>query len=135
MSLLLSLALIAVQVAVPQAAVPQAAVPQAAAPHAAPPAPTRLTMPQQTALRCSVGIAMAAERQRAGTGADPDWPDLTERGREFFVRSLARLMDETGMTREALMQAAAPQVAELQQGEQLEEVMPACLLMLNASGL
>ena len=120
MSLLYSFALIAAQAAVPSAA---------------PPAPAQLTMPQQTALRCSVAIAMAAERQRAGEGADPDWPDLSQRGREFFVRSLARLMDETGMSREALMQAAAPQVADLKQGENLAQVMPACVLMLNASGL
>ena len=119
MSLLFSLAAIAMQ---------------AAAPQAAPPALPALSMEQQTALRCSVGIAMAAERQRAGQG-DPDWPDLADRGREFFVRSLAQLMDDTGMSREALMQAAAPQLADLQEGERLQQVMPACLLMLNASGL
>jgi len=119
MSLLYSLAAIAMQ---------------AAAPQAAPPAPTTLTMQQQTALRCSIAIAMGAERQRAGEG-EADWPDLTERGREFFVRSLAQLMDDTGMSREALMQAAAGEAADLQDGDNLQQVMPACLLMLNASGL
>ncbi|MDG6080152.1 hypothetical protein E3U23_13235 [Erythrobacter litoralis] len=107
---------------------------QAAAPQAEPPAPLALTMQQQTALRCSIAIAMGAERQRTG-GGDADWPDLTERGREFFVRSLAQLMDDTGMSREALMQAAAGEAADLQDGENLHQVMPACLLMLNASGL
>ena len=107
---------------------------QAAAPQAAPPAPAALTMQQQTALRCSIAIAMGAERQRAGKG-DPAWPDFTERGREFFVRSLAQLMDDTGMSREALMQAAAGEAADLKDGENLQQVMPACLLMLDASGL
>ena len=91
-------------------------------------------MQQQTAMRCSVAIAMAAERQKAGKG-DAAWPDLSQRGREFFVRSLARLMDETGISREALMQAATQEAADLQEGKNLEQVMPACLLMLNASGL
>ena len=119
MSFLYSLAVVAMQVAAPQAA---------------PPAPATLTMQQQTALRCSVAIAMGAERQRAG-GGEADWPDLTERGREFFVRSLAQLMDDTGMSREALMQAAAGEAAEMKDGKTLQQVMPACLLMLNASGL
>ena len=124
MSLILSAALIAAQAFAPQAVAPQAASPQ----------PVGLSMQQQTAMRCSVAIAMAAERQKAGKG-DPARPDLSQRGREFFVRSLARLMEETGMTRQALMQAATQEAADLQDGGNLEQVMPACLLMLNASGL
>ena len=107
---------------------------QAAAPEATPPASPALTMQQQTALRCSVAMALAAEQQRAGEG-DAAWPDLSDRGREFFVRSLARLMDETGMSRETLMKAAAPQLADLRKGQRVQQVMPACLLMLDASGL
>ena len=109
---------------------------------AAQPAPPAITMTpapleirQQTALRCSVAIAMAAEQQRMGTATDETWPNLTERGREFFVRSLAQLMDETGMTREGLALYARPEVETLKQPGRLAEVMPGCLLLLDASGL
>ncbi|QKG70586.1 hypothetical protein [Erythrobacter mangrovi] len=98
-------------------------------------APVPLDIQQQTALRCSMAIAMAAERQRAGTVGDHAWPDLSERGREFFVRSLAQLMDDTGLTREGLVKQARPEVDALQQPGRLAEVMPGCLLLLDASGL
>ena len=94
-----------------------------------------LPVAQQTALRCSVAIAVAAEQQRAGTAANDSWPELTERGREFFVRSMAQLMDDTGMTREQLALYARPEVEALKDPQRLEQVMPACLLMLEASGL
>jgi len=94
-----------------------------------------LNIQQQTALRCSLAIAMAAEQQRAGTPADPAWPDLTERGREFFVRSLAQLMEDTGLTREGLVERARPELESLRKSGQLAQVMPACLLLLDASGL
>lgn len=94
-----------------------------------------LPIEQQTALRCSVAIAMAAEQQRMGQAADKGWPDLTARGREFFVRSLAKLMEDTGMSRERLMLYARPEVETLAEPGALAAVMPSCLLMLDASGL
>ncbi len=97
--------------------------------------PAPLPVAQQTALRCSIAIAMAAERQRIGEPTDPDWPELSERGREFFVRSLAKLMEDAGLTRDALMAHGRSEVEELEQPGRLEEVMPACLLLLEASGL
>ena len=106
------------------------------------PAPPTITMSpipleirQQTALRCSVAIAMAAEQQRMGSAEDKSWPDLTTRGREYFVRSMAQLMDETGATREGIALYARPEVEALKQPGRLAEVMPACLVMLDASGL
>ncbi len=97
--------------------------------------PAPLPAPQQAALRCSVAVAIAAEQQRVGKPADANWPDLRERGREFFVRSLAQLMDDTGYTRESLTVHGRLVAEELQEPGRLEEIMPACLLMLDASGL
>lgn len=97
--------------------------------------PVPLDIQQQTALRCSMAIAMAAEQQRAGAATDQGWPDLTERGREFFVRSLAQLMEDTGLTRDGLVAQARPEVETLKQPGRLAEVMPGCLLLLDASGL
>lgn len=97
--------------------------------------PVPLDIRQQTALRCSVAIAMGAEQQRMGKPEDSSWPDLTTRGREYFVRSLAQLMDETGATREGIALYARPEVEALKQPGRLTEIMPACLAMLDASGL
>ena len=117
----------------------QAVSPGLAAQPAMPVEPETTLVPlpiaQAAALRCSVAIALAAERQRLGQAAGKDWPDLTGRGREFFVRSLARLMDDTGMGREQLMLYARPEVEALGEPGALEAVMPGCLLMLEASGL
>ncbi len=96
-----------------------------------------LPIARQAALRCAAAIAIATEMQRAGNAAGKDWPDLLadSRGREFFVRSVAGLMDETGLTREAIALRGRKEALELQQPGRLDEVMPACLLMLDASGL
>lgn len=108
---------------------------QSAVPPAVSAEPTPLPIAQQSALRCSIAIAMAAEQQRAGQAADAGWPDLTARGREFFVRSMAKLMDEAKLTRPALTIHARTEVEALKQPGRLREVMPACLLLLDASGL
>ena len=96
-----------------------------------------LPIDQQAALRCGVAIAIATEQQRAGRAANPEWPDLlaNERGREFFVRSMAKLMDDTGIAREGLALRGRKEAEELRDPEALEAVMPACLMMLDASGL
>jgi len=107
-----------------------------AAQGAAPSAPAApMSIAQQSALRCSVAIAMAAEQQRAGQASGKDWPDLTIRGREFFVRSLAKLMDEAQLTRPMLSAHAQREAALLEEPGRLADVMPACLLLLEASGL
>lgn len=97
-----------------------------------------LPIEQQTALRCATAIAIATERQRTGTAGNEDWPDLLEnqRGREFFVRSFARLIDDTGLSREELaLRGRAEAKALAADDAMLDAVMPACLLMMRASGL
>ena len=96
-----------------------------------------LPIQQQTALRCAVAVAIATEAQRSGKAEGKDWPDLVtgERGREFFVRSMAKLMDDTGIAREGIALRGQKEAQTLMQDGQLDAVMPACLLMLEASGL
>ncbi|UVI39599.1 hypothetical protein [Qipengyuania spongiae] len=97
-----------------------------------------LPIEQQTALRCATAIAIATERQRTGTAGNEDWPDLLEnqRGREFFVRSFARLIDDTGLSREELaLRGRAEAEALAADNAMLDAVMPPCLLMMRASGL
>ena len=93
----------------------------------------RLSLEQQTSVRCSAAFAIVAGIQSQG-GAN-EYPPLAERGREYFVRSAARLIDETGIDRAgitALMQAEAEALSD---PERLEAALPACLLLLDASGL
>ncbi len=98
------------------------------------PAP-QLSLEQQTSLRCSAAFAIVASEQAAGKAEALSLPPLAERGREFFVRFSARLMDETGMTREQVAGLIAAQASTLRDDEAVAQVMPACLLLLDASGL
>lgn len=96
----------------------------------------QLGLQQQTALRCSAAIAVASALQESGDApAMEDYPPLAERGREFFVRSTAKVMEETGMTREQIAAALEAEARDLAKPRRLQEVMPACLLLLDASGL
>lgn len=94
-----------------------------------------LTLPQQTSLRCAAAFALVERDRASGGSAYAAYPDLKVRGKEFFVRTAARVMDETGSTREQVQQLLQGEVEILSQSNRLEEVMPACLLLLDASGL
>ena len=63
-------------------------------------------------------------------------PPWRPRGQEFFVRATARLMDDLGADRETIMALVKRESADLlDTPERIDEVMPACLMMLDASGL
>ncbi|QSB45953.1 hypothetical protein EB810_00970 [Altererythrobacter sp. FM1] len=93
----------------------------------------KLSLQQNAAVRCSAAFALGAGLQKVGKGKD--WPPLAERGREFFVRASAQLMDETGMSRDAVGNLVQRKASELAEGDKLDRTMPACLLMLDSSGL
>lgn len=104
------------------------------APPAAPPPPPQLS-PQNTALmRCSAAFALVSYAQANGDAEANKWPAIDPRGREFFVRALARVMDETGLGREAVAGMVEGEARSLLDQGQVDQVMPACLLMLEASG-
>lgn len=94
-----------------------------------------LTLPQQTGLRCAAAFALV-ERDRAnGASLHPAYPDLKTRGKEFFVRTAAQVMDETGSSREQVQQMIQSEAKDLSQPGRLADVMSGCLLLLDASGL
>ena len=103
------------------------------APATAEPAP--LPADQQGAIRCSAAFALIAERQRQGDEAALQYPPLADRGREFFVRSSARVMEENGLARPAIEARLRRQATTILDEGTLDEIMPPCLLMLEASGL
>ena len=91
------------------------------------PATPPLNAMQQGALTCSAAFAVDARRANAD-------PEQQAREREFFVRALARIMDETGASREAVAQMAGAEAQRLSaQPDQLATVLPACRSLLNAS--
>ena len=64
-----------------------------------------------------------------------DYPPLAERGREFFVRSAARVMDDTGLDRAGVANVLAAEAQELVDADLRAAIMPSCLLLLDASGI
>lgn len=97
--------------------------------------PVPLTLEQQANLRCAASLAVTAARQKDGDAQALAYPELGDRGKEFFVRTLARLMDETGMERLAVRWHLTEESRYLQEGDNLDRLMPVCLTMLEASGL
>jgi len=105
--------------------------------------PPKLTIEQQTLMRCSATFALVAGEQAKGDAAALRYPALGERGREYFVRTAAKLTDDLGVSRETVMglfsreagrvqaeRAAAPNSAEI-----TDRIMRTCLVSLIASGL
>lgn len=86
-------------------------------------------------LRCSAAFALVSYGQANGEEASMAWPAIDPKGREFFVRALAKIIDDTGMTREQVSQMAEAEAQRLIDENLLDSVMPGCLLMLEASGV
>lgn len=109
----------------------------AAAPALAQPAarPPQLTGDQQTLLHCSATFALVSGRQHAKDPQALAFPDITQRGREYFVRAMVQLMDEAGLDHDAIAALVAKEAAGLQEPAVLYQQMPACLASLQASGL
>lgn len=92
----------------------------------------------ETAAQCSAafGVVAAAQERGAGT-ARTDYPPLAARGREFFVQTAARMMDEQGLTREEVRARLQQEVSKLQpmasNAEFRQQVMVPCLSLLDAA--
>lgn len=105
-----------------------------------PAAPLNLTLAQETSLRCSAAFGLIAYDQKRGAPGADAFPPLGTRGREFFVRTTARLMDETGASRETVQALLKVRVDELQKGaieaanpaEFVGRTVRACLPLLDA---
>jgi hypothetical protein len=98
------------------------------------PAP-QLNDDQKTLLHCSATFALVSGRQHAKDPQALAFPDVTERGREYFVRAMVQLMDQAGLDHDAIRSLVAQEAAGLQDPAVLYKQMPACLASLQASGL
>ncbi len=97
---------------------------------AAPPRP--LTESEHTALRCAAALAMGTTAQARGEGWTRAYPPLAARGREFFVRLTARLMDDAGLDQAGIKAAALAEATALRRSGGPAPVMPFCLRLLDA---
>ncbi len=112
----------------------QSATAQAPAPTPGP-APA-LSLEQQSGVRCAAAFALVAQAQSTGDAEALEYPALGERGREFFVRTAARLIDETGLDRDGVARLLSAEAGRLAREEgALDRAMPPCLMLLEASGL
>ena len=97
----------------------------------------QLSLEQATGLRCGVAFALVAQGQQAGDPAALAFPAMDPRGKEFFVRFMAALMEDPRFSRDLVTSLAMRETQELARGgpEALSAVMPACLQLLDLSGL
>ncbi|GAB4484060.1 MAG: hypothetical protein OHK0018_15870 [Erythrobacter tepidarius] len=103
--------------------------------QAAPAQPPPLSQGNRALLRCAVAFALVSGGQARGEAEALKWPQLGTRGREFFVRAMAQLMDATGRDRAAISALANSEAQALTAGSEVGKIMPSCLSMLAASGV
>jgi len=94
-----------------------------------------LSLEHRMLLRCSAAFALVAKGQQAGEEAARQYPPLGTRGKEFFVRSAAEVMDKAGLDRAAIDAALQREARDLVTSATLQEIMPVCLEALESSGL
>jgi len=98
-----------------------------------------LPLEHAAAARCAVAFATIGRWQKTGDARGSSYPDIEAAGgREFFVRVMAKLMEETGLGREDII-ALSTRAADENEGEggaeRVKAIMPACNLMKTAAGL
>lgn len=98
-----------------------------------------LPLEQAAAVRCAITFATIGRWQKAGDARGAAYPDMEAAGgREFFVQAMAKLMDDTGLSRAAIMALTFREVAnhDNPEGEaRIKALMPACELMKSTAGL
>jgi len=92
----------------------------------------QLSLDHRMLLRCSAAFALVANGQENGNAEALRYPDLSQRGREFFVRASAQVMDEAGLDRAQIAAALSAEAQDLWDNGTLEQVMPVCLGLLPA---
>lgn len=118
-------------------AIAQEAAPAPSASEAEPFVMPELSTSQQAAYSCAMTFALVSKWQKAGDDRGTPYPDMeSEGGREYFVRTMAALMDDLGLNRAQVMQMATAGVAatEADGAETVEQRMSACSLMLAHPG-
>jgi hypothetical protein len=98
----------------------------------------QLPIEEATGPRCGVVFAIVEGQQSVGESRATQWPDLAKtNGREFFVRAMAKLMDDRKIGREQVARLVERERATLSQDDfkAAYELMEPCLLMKQSVGL
>jgi hypothetical protein len=98
-------------------------------------APPALSQEDRALLRCAAAFAVVSNRQTNGDRGAQQWPVLGTRGREFFVRAMAQLMDTSGLDRDGITALVSTETKTMVAKGEVDQVMPTCLSMLEASGI
>ncbi len=115
--------------------------PDAAPEAAAPPITSldQLPIVEAATARCGVAFAVVGRWQRDADRRGASYPNMeTHGGREFFVRAMATLMEARDLDRDSAARLVVREVSLLDSEEgadQVEAMMPACLLMKQSAGL
>jgi hypothetical protein len=102
-----------------------------------------MTLEQTMLLRCSAVFQIVASEQARGAPGANAYPPLKDRGKEYFVRAGARLMDELQLSEEQFRARIRAEVESQQKAATeaadpkayVDSVMQPCLVALDASGL
>ena len=95
-------------------------------------APRPLTGEERTGLRCAAAFAQVAVQQGRGEAEALRYPPMVPRGREFFVRLSAQLMDDAGLDEAGIRAAVEGEARDLARSGGVDPIMPLCLRILNA---
>jgi hypothetical protein len=85
--------------------------------QAAPASPSAPSIRRRKTARCCAArrpLPWSRNGRRMGDAGVAQWPALGTRGREFFVRALAQLMDDTGLDRDGIAALAGLEAKALQ---------------------
>lgn len=104
--------------------------PQMAAAQAAP--LPQLSLENRMLMRCSAAFSLVAFAQASGNEDGTRYRDMSVVGREFFVRSSARVMDAEQLDRTQIEAVLTAEAQALWDEGSLHDVMPACLTLLPA---
>lgn len=110
-------------------------------PSAAPAKPTSfadLPIEQATGPRCGFAFAIVQGWQEAADPRGGNWPNMEEaQAREFFLTAIVRLIDDYDLQRGDVTQMVESETATHQADNfaRIEAMMPACLALLEASGV
>ena len=102
-------------------------------PSQSPPQPEvpELSLEHRMVLRCGAAFAMVAFGQENGNEDALKYPPMEPRGAEFFAVEVDRVMREAGLDDDQIVAALSAEADEIFQQGQLDEIMPACLSLLD----
>lgn len=93
-------------------------------------APAELSLQHRTLVRCSAAFALVASGQENGDAEAQTFPPLEKRGRDFFIRANARVMEEAGLDRAGIEQALRAEASAIIVERSIGTVMQSCLPLL-----